>query len=231
MDPTLVRADRTTEAIVHASRMQWIASPEAGVERRPLERIGGEVAIASTIVRYRPHSRFPRHVHEAGEEFLVLEGEFRDEHGRYPAGTYVRNPPGSAHAPFSDTGCVIFVKLRQMRPDDTLTLRTSFAELEWAPSGDAGIARAPLCAVGGTTVRMERFGAGARRAPREIEGGEELLVVGGSLQLPARRGTVLQGWDWLRNPGRRSVEIVSPDGALVWRKTGHLAAGEGASAA
>jgi hypothetical protein len=126
---------------------------------------------------------------------------------------------------------VIFVKLRQMRPDDTLAVRRSFADLEWAPGGDAGIAQALLCAVGGTTVRMERIDAGARRAPREIEGGEELLVVSGSVQLPARRRKVLQGWDWLRNPGRLGMEIVSPHGALVWRKTGHLAAGEGVSAA
>ena len=39
------------------------------------------------------------HVHGGGEEFLVLEGVFQDEHGDFPAGSYVRNPPQSHHTP------------------------------------------------------------------------------------------------------------------------------------
>src|SRR5215475_13110315 len=113
-----INEDRTRPALVHAARLPWLPSPEPGVERRPLERIGAEVAIASSVVRYRAGSRFAAHTHGLGEEFLVLEGTFSDERGHYPAGTYVRNPPGSRHGPFSENGCVIFVKLRQMAPDD-----------------------------------------------------------------------------------------------------------------
>ena len=96
-----VHADRSQRALVQASRLPWLPSPEPGVERRILERSGGEVALASSIVRYRAGSRFHAHTHALGEEFLVLEGTFSDERGHYPVGTYVRNPPGSAHAPFS----------------------------------------------------------------------------------------------------------------------------------
>ena len=167
MSDTLVNGDRTKEAIVHASRLKWIASPEAGIERRMLERIGGEVAIASTIVRYQPLSQFSSHVHEFGEEFLVLEGTFWDEYGRYPAGTYVRNPPGSRHAPFSNAGCVIFVKLRQMHPDDGTYLRKGHADLGWASSGVAGIHHALLHEADAVTVRMERI-AQEQVAPRSI---------------------------------------------------------------
>jgi anti-sigma factor ChrR (cupin superfamily) len=227
MDSTFVNGDRTKEAIVHASRQKWIASPEAGIERRLLERIGGEVALATSIVRYAPDSHFPRHVHELGEEFLVLDGTFCDENGRYPAGTYVRNPPRSAHAPFSDTGCVIFVKLRQMHPGDTTCLRKSYAELAWKGSGVPGIDHALLHKAGGVTVRMERIAAGAGRASFEVVGGEEIFVVDGDLELPSRGNAVMSAWDWIRNPSGKSMEVVSRHGALCWRKTGHLALGTG----
>ncbi len=88
-------------------------SPLRGVERRMLDRVGGEVARATSIVRYAPGSRFDRHGHGGGEEILVLEGVFSDEHGDYPSGTYLRNPPGTAHTPFSREGCALFVKLWQ----------------------------------------------------------------------------------------------------------------------
>ena len=84
-----------------------------GVDRRMLDRIGGETTRATTIVRYAPQSSFSQHVHDGGEEFIVLEGVFQDEHGDYPAGSYIRNPPTSSHTPSSEPGCVIFVKLWQ----------------------------------------------------------------------------------------------------------------------
>ncbi|MDA1077105.1 MAG: cupin domain-containing protein, partial [Proteobacteria bacterium] len=113
-----VRADYDQYAHVSAADQRWIPSPQAGVERVLLDRAGDEVAVATSLVRYAPGSAFPGHKHTLGEEFIVLEGEFGDEHGRHPAMSYVRNPPGTAHVPFSDPGCTIFVKLRQFSLDD-----------------------------------------------------------------------------------------------------------------
>jgi anti-sigma factor ChrR (cupin superfamily) len=56
-------------------------------------------------VRYAPHSRFSAHTHGRDEEFLVLAGVFQDEHGDFPAGSYIRNPPTSSHTPGSESGC------------------------------------------------------------------------------------------------------------------------------
>jgi anti-sigma factor ChrR (cupin superfamily) len=67
-----------------------------------LERVGDEVAKATSIVRYRPGLKFPVHTHEFGEEMLVLEGIFINEISDYPAGTYIMNPPGSSHSPWSE---------------------------------------------------------------------------------------------------------------------------------
>ena len=80
-------------------------------EQEPVER-------ATTIVRFAPGSRFSGHVHGGGEEFLVLDGVFSDQTGDFPKGSYVRNPPGTGHAPGSEPGCTILVKLWQMAPDD-----------------------------------------------------------------------------------------------------------------
>ena len=113
-----INAEFNERAAVIADDSQWVHSPESGVERQMLDRIGDEVARATSIVRYAPGSSFATHQHAKGEEFLVLDGIFSDESGHYPAGSYVRNPPGSAHAPYSDEGCRILVKLRQFDAQD-----------------------------------------------------------------------------------------------------------------
>src|SRR6516164_811579 len=115
----LINADFTQRIVIATETMPWIPSPQAGVERRMLDRIGSEVARATSLVRYAAASSFPAHEHALGEEFLVLNGVFSDEHGDYPAGTYIRNPPLSRHAPRTAPGCTILVKLRQMEPAET----------------------------------------------------------------------------------------------------------------
>src|SRR5215813_2578302 len=127
-----INADFTQRAAVHAARLDWVRSPMPGVERRLLDRIGGEVARATSIVRYAPHSHFSPHTHGGGEEFLVLEGVFQDEHGDYPAGWYIRNPPTSSHTPGSEAGCTIFVKLWQFDPADRTSLRIDTAHLTYS---------------------------------------------------------------------------------------------------
>ncbi|MFM7784015.1 MAG: cupin domain-containing protein, partial [Gammaproteobacteria bacterium] len=113
-----LNADLSLRVVLRASELPWLPSPTSGVERRMLYREGGEVARATSLVRYAPASRFPTHVHGGGEEILVLEGVFSDEHGDWGPGSYLRNPPGSAHAPFSVQGCTILVKLWQFAGGD-----------------------------------------------------------------------------------------------------------------
>src|SRR5215469_13150683 len=96
-----------------------------------LDRTGDEVARATSIVRYAPASRFAAHTHDGGEEFLVLEGVFQDEHGDYPAGSYVRNPPTSRHTPGSAPGCMLFVKLWQFDLEDRKPVRLTSEALAY----------------------------------------------------------------------------------------------------
>ena len=129
-----VNADFSRRVVVRPEDYEWVDSPMPGVERMMLDRVGDEVARATSLVRYAPGSTFSAHVHGGGEEFLVLEGEFGDEHAAYPVGTYVRNPIGTAHTPrVGEQGCVIFVKLHQFAADDTLQFATDTTTADWSP--------------------------------------------------------------------------------------------------
>ena len=212
-----LNADFTKRALVHAAQAPWVASPMPGVDRRMLDRIGDEVARATSIVRYAPGSHFSAHTHTGGEEFLVLKGVFQDEHGDYPVGTYVRNPPTTAHTPGSDDGCTILVKLWQFDLED----RTQFRKDMSAELGAArnGIARATLHADARETVSYLSIEPGATLS-EDATGGIELFVLEGSLQ---EQDDVLEPWSWLRLPDGAPLHAVAgPTGAKVWMKTGHL---------
>ena len=216
-----LNANFDERAIVHAGGEEWIPSPMQGVDRRMLDRIGDEVARATSIVRYAPGSHFSAHTHTGGEEFLVLEGVFQDEHGDYPAGTYVRNPPTSSHTPGAEAGCVIFVKLWQFDPEDRnqFSVDTLAAKREIDPNNPA-IERLELHSDAHEAVSMEWWQAGAEitlDAPK----GMEVLVVNGSFTEAAE---AFEYQSWLRLPVAGSATVTAgPNGCTVWVKRNHLA--------
>lgn len=216
-----INADFTRRAAVHAARLEWVASPMAGVERRMLDRVGGEVARATSIVRYAPGSRFSPHVHSGGEEFLVLDGVFQDEHGDFPAGSYIRNPPQSRHTPGSAPGCTIFVKLWQFDPDDRTDVRVDTAGMAYIrPADRPGIEVLPLFKDVREDVRLERWAPGAH-ITTALPGGGEFLVLDGSFR---EAGEAFEKLSWLRLPGGAALDTTAgAAGCHVWVKTGHLA--------
>src|ERR1700753_1428102 len=157
-----LNSDFGARAAVHSARLDWTPSPIPGIDRRMLDRIGDEVARATSIVRYAPHSHFSSHRHDGGEEFLVLDGVFQDEHGDYPAGTYVRNPPTSSHTPGSEPGCTIFVKLWQFDPDDRIQLRTDTRYLSFVLVPELpGVEIVPIFETASEHICLERWAPGA----------------------------------------------------------------------
>ena len=212
-----LNADFSQRVTVHSEDLDWIASPMPGVDRRMLDRIGDEVARATSIVRYAPGSKFSAHTHTGGEEFIVLDGVFQDEHGDFPAGTYVRNPPTTSHTPGSEPGCTIFVKLWQFDPDD----RTQFRKDMTAELGAKtdGVATAELHRDDRETVTFSKLDAGAVLEVNE-PGGIELLVIEGAIE---ETGEHLGKGAWLRLPDGAPLRATAgPEGASVWMKTGHL---------
>ena len=216
-----LNADFSQRAVVHAARLPWVASPMAGVERRMLDRIGAEVARATSIVRYAPQSRFSPHVHGGGEEFLVLDGVFQDEHGDYPAGSYVRNPPTSRHTPGSAAGCTIFVKLWQFDPADRTAIRIDSRREAFATApARPGVETLPLFRDAREDVRLERWAPGAGIA-LAVPGGMELLVLEGSFR---SGGEDFTAQSWLRLPvGATLAATAGAQGCTLWAKSGHLA--------
>ena len=214
-----LHANLALPAVVDGAALEWVASPAAGVERRMFERDGEEVARATSLVRYAPGSSFSPHVHGAGEEFLVLDGVFSDENGDYPVGWYVRNPPGSRHAPASVPGAVIFVKLRQMPPEETRTLRLDTRDpCRWT-SEEPAIERALLFDAPWERVEMLRLARGHRALRESWPGGIEWFVVDGAVTID---GIDHGSGAWLRFPPGTTVTLTTPDRALLYRKSGHL---------
>jgi anti-sigma factor ChrR (cupin superfamily) len=215
-----LNADFSRRAALHGASLDWVASPMAGVDRRMLDRIGEEVARATSIVRYAPHSHFSPHTHSGGEEFLVLDGVFQDEHGDFPAGCYIRNPPGSAHRPGSEPGCVIFVKLWQFDPADRTQLRLDTRDRSYAAAaGRPGVEILPLFADAVETVRLERWAPGAA-IDLELPGGGEFLVLEGAF---LEQEETFAPMSWFRlPPGDRLAAAAGPHGCRLWVKTGHL---------
>ncbi len=245
-----IRADFSERAVVLPGEQAWTPSPMAGVERQLLDRCivdeGGshEVARATSLVRYEKGSRFSAHAHEKGEEFLVLDGTFADEHGVYPAGTYVRNPPGSHHAPSSDDGCTLLVKLRQFHPEDGARVVIDTAHAAWRPGLVPGVAVLPLHSHLTEAVALVRWApvevgppslappplgnllaVANGRAPGTIlqphmhPGGEEIFVLDGVFE--DEHGSYPKG-SWLRNPSGSRHRPFTRTGATIWVKTGHL---------
>ncbi|EQB8571628.1 cupin domain-containing protein [Escherichia coli] len=101
MNMMLLNSDFSQRAVMTPDRYQWVASPQPGVERVMLDRIGREQARATSLVRHAPDSMFPVHNHPGGEEILVLSGIFTENGTNYPAGWYLRSPDGSSHQPSS----------------------------------------------------------------------------------------------------------------------------------
>ena len=215
-----INADFSQRVVVHAAQLPWVPSPMAGVERRMLDRIGDEVARATSIVRYAPGSQFSPHTHGGGEEFLVLDGVFQDEHGDFPAGTYVRNPPTSQHTPRSEPGCTLFVKLWQFDLADRQEVTINTATTPYTPAANRpGVELMPLFRDRHEEVRLERW-APDTSVTLPLSGGAELLVLEGAFSEDGERLVPLS---WLRRSTNSTLRAkAGPEGCIIWVKTGHF---------
>lgn len=215
-----INAEFDKRVVVHTTQQPWLKSPMKGVYRRPLDRIGDEVARATTIVRYDPESHFSSHIHTGGEEFFVLEGVFKDEHGDYPVGSYIRNPPTSSHTPGSVDGCVIFVKLWQFQLDDRKTVHIDTNAIIAAKDKHLdAVSVIPLYHDENEDVSVQYWDADST-ITFDITDGVEVLVLEGDF---VESNETLFAQSWLRLPkGRPLMVKTGPNGAKVWFKKNHL---------
>ena len=214
-----IRAKWLERCTVALDDLPWVQSPAPGVQRKLLERDGGEVARATSVVRYAPGSAFDAHTHGLGEEILVLEGTFSDEFGDYGPGTYLRNPPGSSHAPFSRTGCTLFVKLRYHHPRDTQRVVLDTQTATWHPGLVPGLQVMTLHTFETQHTALVRWAPQTYFNPHRHYGGEEILVLEGTFSDEHGDYPALS---WLRSPHLSQHQPFSREGCLILVKVGHL---------
>lgn len=212
--------DLSRLAIVHTDELDWQPSPSPTVWRKRLELRGhAERGRVTSVVRYDPESAFPAHDHPEGEEILVLAGTFSDEHGDYPAGTYLLNPPGFRHAPFSRHGCVLFVKLRQHAGEGRAHVVVDTRAGTW--QARAGVEALPLYAQPGfpETVALIRAAGGAEMPLQRCPGGAEIFVIEG--KLADEHGSYRAG-SWVRYPPGATRRPVFLEDCVLYSRHGHL---------
>ncbi|WP_020175014.1 cupin domain-containing protein [Methyloferula stellata] len=214
-----VRADFSRKEVVRPGEAEWVASPQKGVDRLMLDRIGDEIARATTLVRFEPGSFFPHHVHGGGEEVFVVDGLFEDEHGRYPEGTYLRDPIGTSHSPFTKHGCLLFVKLWQFSPKDVARVVIETKPGDWMRAGRDGMAVLPLHDFEGESTYLIRLAPGLQLERNMHPAGEEILVLDGTFS--DEHGDYPAG-TWIRDPAGSEHTPYSVSGCTLFVKAGHL---------
>lgn len=216
-----LNADFEQRIVIRPQDYKWVDSPMPGVKRMMLDRIGDEVARATSIVSYTPNSKFSEHSHDGGEEFFVLDGTFSDEHKDYPKGSYVRNPIGTSHTPkIGDQGCTIFVKLHQFANGDHAQKHIDTNHTEWHEGLVEGLTVMPLHEFKGENVALVNWAANTQFKPHKHWGGEEIFVLNGTFY--DEHGKYPKG-SWLRSPHLSThTPYTKEDGALILVKTGHL---------
>ena len=214
-----VNADFSIPVVVNTKRLNWQTSPVKGILRKRLELAGKVNPRLTTLVKFAPGSSFKEHVHDGGEEFLVLSGVFSDATGDYGPGSYVRNPPGTHHAPFSRDGCTLFVKLRQFQARDSrqFTINCQDSNIRWVSSGEPGVSKLDLHHFRDEQVSLYRINPYCWMTNRRYDQGMEIFVCEGSISDGA--GDYQEG-SWLRYPVKSKIRISSPQGARIYMKQG-----------
>ncbi len=210
--------DFSQRVVIETTQMDWSASPSPTVFRKPLARAGAEHGHATSVVKYESGATFKTHQHPKGEEILVLDGIFSDEHGDYPAGTYLRNPDGTSHAPFSQAGCTLLVKLCQFQDTDSTQIQINTNTSAWRP-GIGGLEVMPLHNHGTENTALVKWPVGEVFQPHTHFGGEEIFVLSGTFK--DEHGSYPKG-TWIRSPHLSTHHPFVDEETIIWVKTGHL---------
>lgn len=214
-----INLDFTKKVVIETDKMDWSSSPSPSVFRKQLARADEESGHATSIVKYEAGASFKTHQHPKGEEIFVLDGIFSDEHGDYPAGTYIRNPAGTSHAPFSKNGCTLFVKLCQFQDSDITQICIDTNTTPWLP-GMGGLEVMPLHNHLYENTALVKWPKGEVFQPHSHYGGEEIFVISGTFK--DQYGSYPKG-TWSRSPHLSNHHPYVEEKTVIWVKTGHLA--------
>ncbi|HSD74069.1 MAG TPA: cupin domain-containing protein [Steroidobacteraceae bacterium] len=217
-----INGDLAIRVVLDTHAMSWAESPSPSVRRKRVHLVGpAESGQVTSLVRYEPESKFAPHDHPDGEEILVLEGVFSDEHGDWPAGTYLLNPEGFRHAPFSRAGCLLFVKLRQFPGKERRHVVVTTHSIPWQATDVRERSIKPLYRQTGfaDTTRLEHWAPGSARRALRYDQGAEIFVIDGSFE--DEQGSHGPG-TWMRLPAPSVHQAGSSEGCTLYIKEGGL---------
>ncbi len=214
----ILNMDFTKTARVLTKDQSWLKSPADGISRVHLEREAEESGHTTSFVKFEAGSFFPEHQHPQGEEIYVLDGVFSDENGDYPAGTYIRNPPGSKHKPFTKTGCTLFVKLDQFKSGDTKQIVITPEKIHWQ-QGIGNLKVVSLHAFDGESTALVWWPKNEVFQAHTHWGGEEIVVIKGIFI--DEHGEYPKG-SWIRSPHMSKHFPHVEEETLILVKVGHL---------
>lgn len=213
-----INGNMQRRAEMHSATMAWQPSPSGTVWRKRLHLVGpAEAGQVTSVVRYDPNAQFPAHDHPQGEEILVLGGVFSDEHGHWPIGTYLLHPEGFRHAPFSQEGCVLFVKLRQYAGTQRHYVVVETDSVSWEQGPVEGVEEKVLYGDVGypDSMSLERWGPGTDLGVQRYANGMEIFVLHGGFE--DEEGNYEPG-AWLRLPPSGEHHPRSPTGCELYIK-------------
>ena len=211
--------DRSIKLAINTESIDWQDSPSQGVYRKKLERQAAESGLTTSVVKYDAGTSFSAHFHPNGEEIFVLDGVFEDEHGKFPKGTYFRNPPGSSHSPKSTKGCVLFVKLNQFQQGDSDFVKIDTNSQQWLPGLVDGLSVMPLHSFATEHTALVKWEPGTHFQPHTHIGGEDIFVIEGVFE--DEYGKYPKG-TWLRSPIGSKHNPFSEQGCTILVKTGFI---------
>ena len=211
--------DLSRVVVLNTAEIPWQASPDGAVLLRMLEQECAAGMRTTFLVRYQPGTHLTSHTHEKGEEIIVLEGNFSDEQGAYPAGCYIKTPPGSTHAPYSEAGCTLLIKQSHMQPDDMERVVVDVQSSTWYPGMVGGLSVLPLSEFKGEHSALVKWQPGTVFNPHRHWGGEEIYVLEGVFEDEFGR---YPAGTWLRNPHMSQHAPFSKEGCTIFVKVGHL---------
>lgn len=214
-----LNTDVSQRVVIKTEDLAWVKSPTQGVSRQFLARDGEENAVATSIVRYEKNAQFSPHEHPLGEEIFVLQGDFNDEFGYYPQGSYIKNPAGTKHTPFSHEGCTLFVKLRQLSPQDQERIVIKPSDHQWQQGMVSGLKVLSLSHFEASHTALVKWAPNTYFNPHRHFGGEEIFVIDGTFQ--DEFGSYPKG-TWLRSPHMSQHCPFSKECCLILVKTGYL---------
>jgi hypothetical protein len=212
-----VNVDFNIPVSVETKLIDWQMSSINGNNKKYFERFERTKYYITVLIQFPAGRTFRKFGHEGGMELLVLSGVFSDSDGDYGAGSYVRNPAGTYHQPFTSNGCTVLLKLGRFQPMDRkrVVIDTMNSAHRWLPVADPGVSRLALHHFSEEDIYLYRIRSECWITFKHENHGLELFICNGSISV---KGDLYVPGDWLRYPVGSKVKVSAVGDVCLYVK-------------